>query len=103
VYTLIFKQMLAEHPDADGLEIAATFSMLQTSGRGGVIDFAYPVLTSARRHPTRVFEFRAPIGRRRCMLAAGPELGFFGELAAGRKACVTFRTSRSARSDWRLM
>ncbi len=88
VYTLIFKEMLAEHPDADGLEIAATFSMLQTSGRGGVIDFAFPVLTSARRHSTRVFEFRAPIGRRRCMLVTGPEVGFFGELAAERNARV---------------
>lgn len=88
IYSLMFKQMLAEHPDADGLEIAATFSMLQTSGRGGVIDFAYPVLTGARRHPTRVFEFRSPIGRRRCMLAAGPEIGFFGEAAVGRNARV---------------
>ncbi len=88
IYSLIFKQMLAEHPEADGLEIAATFAMMQTSGRGGVIDFAYPVLTSARRHPTRVFEFRSPIGRRRCQLAAGPEIGFFGELAAGRRARV---------------
>ncbi len=88
IYSLIFNEMLSEHPDADCLEIAATFSMLQTSGRGAVIDFAYPVLTSARRHPTRVFEFRRPIGRRRCMLAAGPEVGFFGELAAGRSGRV---------------
>jgi NAD(P)-dependent dehydrogenase (short-subunit alcohol dehydrogenase family) len=87
-YTLILKEMLAEHPDADGLEIAATFSLLQGSGRGATVDFAYPVLTSARRHPTRVFEFRAPIGRRRCMLVAGPEVGFFGELADGRSARV---------------
>ena len=88
IYSLIFKEMLTEHPDADGLEIAATFSVLQTTGRGGAVDFAYPVLTSARRHPTRVFEFRALIGRRRCMLAAGAEVGFFGELATGRSGRV---------------
>ena len=84
VGSVVLKEVLAEHPEADGLEIAAVFSMLQSSGRGGVIDFMYPVLTSARRHPTRVFEFRAPLGRRRCTQAAGPEVGFFGELASGR-------------------
>ncbi len=88
VGSVVLKEMLAEHPEADGLEIAAVFSMLQSSGRGGVIDFMYPVLTSARRHPTRVFEFRAPIGRRRCMQVAGPEVGFFGELASGRTGRV---------------
>jgi NAD(P)-dependent dehydrogenase (short-subunit alcohol dehydrogenase family) len=86
IYSLIFKEMLADHPGADRLEIAATFAMLQTNGRAGVRDFAYPVLTSQPRHPTRMFEFRKPIGRRRCMRVAGPEVGFFGELADGRQA-----------------
>src|SRR5205807_3466827 len=39
VGSLVLKQMLAEHPEADGLEVAAVFSMFQSSGRGGVIDF----------------------------------------------------------------
>ncbi len=96
VYSLILKEMLAEHPDADGLEIAACFSMVQTSGAGGTVDFVYPVLTRAARHPTRVIEFPAPIGRRRCMQAAGPEVGFFGELAAGRTGRVYFSVLQHA-------
>jgi hypothetical protein len=90
VASLALKQMLAEHPEADGLEIAACFSMLTTSGAAGVVDFAYPALTSARRHPTRVVEFPSPIGRRRCMQIAGPEIGLFGELADGRSGRVYF-------------
>jgi NAD(P)-dependent dehydrogenase (short-subunit alcohol dehydrogenase family) len=86
VYSLVLKEMLSEHPEADGLEIFGAFSVLQSNGRAGMVDFGYPVLTSARRHPTRVFEFPAPIGRRRCMLVAGPECGFFGELATDRRA-----------------
>jgi hypothetical protein len=88
VYSLLFTDMLAEHPDADELEIACTFSMLQTSGRAAVRDFTFPVLTSARRHPTRKFVFRAPIGARRCMEVAGPECGFFGDVGTGRTARV---------------
>jgi hypothetical protein len=86
VYSLVLKEMLAQHPEADCLEIFGAFSVLQSNGRAGMIDFGYPVLTKARRHPTRVVEFPAPIGPRRCMLVAGAECGFFGELAADRRA-----------------
>jgi hypothetical protein len=88
VSSLVLKDLLAEHPEADGVELAAVFSLLQASGRGGVIDFMYPALTSARRHPTRVFELPAPIGRRRCLHVGGPEIGFFGALASGRTGRV---------------
>lgn len=90
VGSLVLKQLLEEHPEADGVEVAACFSMVQSSGAAGTIDFAYPALTSARRHPTRVIEFPAPIGRRRCMQVGGSEIGFFGELAEGRSAQVYF-------------
>jgi NAD dependent epimerase/dehydratase family len=90
VGSLALKQMLAEHPEADGVEIAACFSTVQSSGAGGTADFAYPALTSARRHPTRVIDFPPPVGRRRCMEIGGPEIGFFGELADGRTGRVYF-------------
>jgi NAD(P)-dependent dehydrogenase (short-subunit alcohol dehydrogenase family) len=90
VYSLALKEMLSEHPEADCLQIAGAHSVLQTNGRAAMVDFGYPVLTSARRHSTRMFEFPAPIGRRRCMLVAGPECGFFGELATGRTAHLYF-------------
>jgi hypothetical protein len=96
VASLALKQMLAEHPDADGLEIAACFSMIQSSGAAGTVDFAYPALTSARRHPTRVIDFPAPVGRRRCMQIGGPEIGFFGELADGRTGRVYFTVLQRA-------
>lgn len=85
VSSLFLKEMLAEHPDADGLESAGTFSALEPSGRGTAIDATYPILRSARRHPTRVFEFPAPIGRRRCLVLAGPDADamIFGGLLPG--------------------
>lgn len=101
VGSLLLKQMLAEHPKADGLEIAACFSMVQSSGAAGTVDFAYPALTSARRHPTRVIEFPSPIGRRRCMEVGGPEIGFFGELAEGRSGRVYFTVlQRAAQAEF---
>ena len=90
VGSLVFKHLLAEHPDADGLEVSACFSMVQSSGAAGTVDFAYPALTSARRHPTRVVEFPKSIGRRRCMHVGGSEIGSFGELADGRTGRVYF-------------
>jgi hypothetical protein len=96
VASLALKQMLAEHPEADGVEIAACFSMVQSSGAAGTADFAYPALTSARRHSTRVIDFPPPVGRRRCMEIGGPEIGFFGELADGRAGRVYFAVLQRA-------
>jgi NAD(P)-dependent dehydrogenase (short-subunit alcohol dehydrogenase family) len=90
VHTLVLKDMLARHPTADGVEIAMCFSLVQASGPAGTVDFAYPALSGARRHPTRVFAFAEPIGPRRCMLIGGPEIGFFGEVAHGRTGRVYF-------------
>jgi hypothetical protein len=90
VYSLVLKDLLREAAEADGLEIAATFSAFQSSGPAGVIDFIHPSFTSAARHPTRVFDFPAPIGRRRCLQVAGSEIGIFGELADRRTARAHF-------------
>lgn len=96
VYTLVAKEMLAEHPEADTLEIACAWSVVQTSGPGAMIDFGHPAMRGGGRRPTRVIDFPPPIGRRRCLdLGAAEEIGFFGELADGRTerivACWTER------------
>lgn len=67
VTSLVFKDLLAAHPDADCLENAGTFSMREPAGRGTVEDFSHPVLTSGHRHPTVIVEFPEPFGRLRCL------------------------------------
>jgi hypothetical protein len=67
VTSLVFKDLLAAHPDADCLENAGTFSMREPAGRGTVEDFSHPVLTSGHRHPTAIVEFPEPFGRLRCL------------------------------------
>ena len=88
VYSLALKDMLAARPDADGVEIAGAYSAFQASGPGGAIDFFHSALRGRGRRLTRVIEFPEPIGRRRCLDMGGAEIGFFGEVAAGRDARV---------------
>jgi NAD(P)-dependent dehydrogenase (short-subunit alcohol dehydrogenase family) len=88
VYTLALKEMLAEHPEADTVVMAAAWSLVQTSGPAAMIDFGYPAMKAGGRKPTRMIEFAEPIGRRRCLYVGGSEIGFFGELADGRDARI---------------
>jgi NAD(P)-dependent dehydrogenase (short-subunit alcohol dehydrogenase family) len=88
VYSLVLKEMLAAHSDADGLEIAGAYSAFQSSGPAGAVDFFHSALDRRGRLPTRVIEYPEPIGRRRCLHMGGAEIGFFGEVATGRAARV---------------
>jgi len=83
VTSLVFKDLLAAHPDADGLENAGTFSMREPAGRGTVEDFSHPALTSVHRHPTAIVDFPKPFGRLRCLEFTDPEaaIGLIGNLA----------------------
>lgn len=87
VASLILKELLAEHPDADGLESTGTYSLLEPSGRG-VAEDTYPAIRGSRvrRLPTRVLEFPEPFGRARCLQFASAEADamIFGGLAKGR-------------------
>lgn len=87
VTSLVLKEMLASHPEADGIEIAATFSAFEPSGRATAIDFLYPALTSRRRHEVRAVDFPSPIGRRKCLRLTGSDVDamLFGGLQDGRK------------------
>jgi hypothetical protein len=88
VYSLVFKDMLAAHPEADCLELAGAWSAFQTSGPGGATDGLYSGVQGGGHRATRLVEFPEPIGRRRSFHLGGAELGFFGEVATGREARV---------------
>lgn len=88
VYSLLLKGMLSAHPEADWLQIAGCFSVVQTSGPGGPTDLLYTALHGKGRRETRVIEFPQPIGRRRCLHIGGAETGLFGGVAEGRSARV---------------
>lgn len=64
--SLVLKDMLTQHPEADGVEGAGTFSAFEPSGYGAAADFHY-AFALKRRHPTRVIDFPAPVGPRRCV------------------------------------
>ncbi len=82
VTSLVFKDLLAAHPDADGLENIGTFSMREPMGRGTIEDFLHPGLTSVHRHPVEVVDFPEPFGKLRCLEFTDPDasIGLVGNL-----------------------
>ncbi|MHB8240459.1 MAG: NAD-dependent epimerase/dehydratase family protein [Solirubrobacteraceae bacterium] len=87
VSSLVLKELLEEHPEADGVESTATYSLMEPGGRG-VAEDALPLWRGAHRLPTKVLDFPEPFGRARCLRFVGDEaiIGLFGRLAAGRDA-----------------
>ncbi len=82
VTSLVFKDLLAAHPDADCLENAGTFSMREPMGRGTIEDFLHPGLTGVHRHPIVALDFPEPFGRLRCLEFTDPDaaVGLVGNL-----------------------
>ncbi len=82
VTSLVFKDLLAAHPDADGLENIGTFSMREPMGRGTIEDFLHPALRSVHRHPVEVLDFPEPFGKLRCLEFTDPDasIGLVGNL-----------------------
>ncbi|HTA15911.1 MAG TPA: hypothetical protein VK781_13730 [Solirubrobacteraceae bacterium] len=83
VTSLVFKDLLAAHPDADCMENAGTFSMREPAGRGTAEDFSHPALTGVHRHPTAIVSFPEPFGKLRCLQFTDPDaaVGLIGNLA----------------------
>jgi hypothetical protein len=82
VTSLVFKELLAEHPNADCLLNAGTFSMREPMGRGTIEDFLHRGLTGVRRHPVEVLDFPEPFGTLRCLEFTDPDaaVGLVGNL-----------------------
>ena len=80
---LIAADLVAEHPEADEIELAFTVSTKGTSGPAGG-DFAHRNLTMLERHRTAVVPLPEPFGKRRCLGFAEGDRGWLGAFAAGR-------------------
>lgn len=79
---LVAARLLADHPDADEIELAFTNSVKANFGPAGA-DGAYDALTAAGRHRTTVLPLPEPFGRSRCLRF--DELAkWFGPVADGR-------------------
>lgn len=77
---LVAAQLLAEHPDADELELVFTFSAAATSGPAG-LEFVHRHLTACPWHETMVIPLESPFGSRECIGFAEHEHGWLGEAA----------------------
>ena len=81
--SILHKELLAAHPDADEIEAASTFSAFEPSGRGTGVD-THPAFQTASRYRSALIEFPQPFGRLRCIRLGGPEADtmLFGDLAS---------------------
>lgn len=97
---LVAASLIAEHPEADEIEMAFTISVNGSSGPAAA-DSAYDELTAAARHRTAVIPLPSPFGRTRCLGFGGPDYsGWLGPVAEGRTVspyiCLTPRPLRYA-------
>lgn len=81
---LAIRELLGEHPEADGAEYALMFANSMSMGRAGAL-FAHRLLTGSTHHPTVTIPFPEPIGRRRCLRLAGHAAEVLPAAVAGRQ------------------
>ena len=84
VTNLVAAELLARHPDADGVELVRTVSTRGTRGPVGA-DLLHRNLTAKARHSTAIVPLPAPFGERRCLRFAESEGGWLGSPADGRE------------------
>jgi hypothetical protein len=80
--TILAADLLADYPQADGLEIVLTLSANGSGGAHGLETVAIPLLKRRRRHLTATVEAPPPYGKRRCMAVGDGSEGFFGEVGS---------------------
>ena len=84
--SIVARALLAQHPEADAIDLAYTVSLKGMSGRSGA-GFGHRVLTEASRRRARQFDFGAPIGERTCMEISFANEGWLDQSILGdRKA-----------------
>lgn len=88
--TVVMKEMLDAHPEADELELVNTLSARQAAG-GNSFAFFHRSLTAFAHLPTAVLPLPPPLGPSRCLQLDGGEEGWLAELAAGRRGRVYIR------------
>jgi hypothetical protein len=77
---VVAAQLLAEHADADELELVFTFSAAATSGPAG-LEFVHRQLTGCPWHETAVVPLESPFGARECIGFAERERGWLSDKA----------------------
>jgi hypothetical protein len=80
---LLAADLLADHPEADEVELVFTVSAKSAVGPAGS-RFAHRALTTEWRHQTTVVPLPEPFGRRRCVGFAEADNGWLGAVAGGR-------------------
>jgi hypothetical protein len=80
---LLAADLLADHPEADEIELVFTVSAKSAVGPAGS-RFAHRALTRETRHQTTVVALPEPFGRRRCLGFAEADNGWLGAVADGR-------------------
>ena len=80
---LLAADLLADHPEADEVELVFTVSAKSAVGPAGS-RFAHRALTRETRHQTTVVALPEPFGRRRCVGFAEADKGWLGAVADGR-------------------
>ncbi len=80
---LLAADLLADHPEADEVELVFTVSAKCAVGPAGS-RFAHRALTRETRHQTTVVALPEPFGRRRCVGFAEADNGWLGAVADGR-------------------
>jgi len=80
---LLAADLLADHPEADEVELVFTVSAKSAVGPAGS-RFAHRALTTEARHQTTVVPLPEPFGRRRCVGFAEADNGWLGAVADGR-------------------
>ncbi|HEY3726774.1 MAG TPA: NAD-dependent epimerase/dehydratase family protein [Solirubrobacteraceae bacterium] len=83
VTNLIAAALLAEHPEADEVELVFTLSVGASTGRAGR-EFAHRGLTGVPDHRTARIALPEPYGPRRCLGFAELDAGWLGSLAGDR-------------------
>jgi NAD(P)-dependent dehydrogenase (short-subunit alcohol dehydrogenase family) len=92
ITNLAAADLVAEHSEADEIELVFTVSVNNGAGRAGR-EFAHRGVTAVAHHRTARIPLPPPLGSRRCLGFAEPDRGWLGAFAGARTVspyvCIT--------------